>query len=461
MAFRVVIAGGGVAALEAALALDEFGGDRLEIELIAPNPTFHLEALTVAEPFGGEAPREIDLATFCDRFGIELRRDSLAEIWSDRQRVLLASSEDVFYDALLLAFGARREVSIPGARAFRGGADVEWLAGVLEGIERGAGREIVFALPGSIRWSMPLFELALLMSKWIRDRMTMPAPLRIVTSIDDPLAIFGAQPAARIKTLLDDAGIELIAGAGKLAYENGRLTCEDGRTFEPDEVITLAQPIVPDIPGVPQGRDGLIDCDPEMQVRGLQNVWIAGDATWFPIKQGGIAAQQAEVAAAGIARAAGVDMPQQIFEPTIRAALLTGDEPQFLTTDLSEDGEAELSTSPLWWPPIKVAGPRLAPYLAREWGGDDADPFGPVTDLQPADRSSEAEHYAALHLALEFADIDAQEGDPKQALRWLEVAERLNVTLPPAYVKRRARWLEAAGGNSPEPGGHGDPPRGD
>ena len=447
MAFRVALVGGGVAALEAALALNELGGDRLEIELIAPNPSFRLEALTVAQPFGGEAPREIDLAEFCDRLGIELRQDSISEIWSDRQRVLTASAEDVFYDALLLAFGARREVSIPGARAFRGGPDVEWLSGVLEGIERGAGREIVFALPESVRWSMPLFELALLMSKWIRDRMTLPAPLRIVTALDDPLAIFGEQPAARMAILLRDAGIELTTGAAPLRFEGGSLICEGGRAYRADEVITLAHPVVPDIPGLPQGRDGMIDCDVEMRVSGLRNVWVAGDATWFPIKQGGLAAQQAEVAASGIVRAAGVDVPQEVFNPIIRAALLTGDEPQFLTSDLSEAGDAELSTSPLWWPPIKVAGPRLAPYLAREWGGDEADPLGPVADLPPADRNSEAEHYAALHMSLDFADLDAREGDLKQALRWLEVAERLNVTLPPAYAERRERWREMVEGD--------------
>jgi hypothetical protein len=103
-----------------------------------------------------------------------------------------------------------------------------------------------------------------------------------------------------------------------------------------------------------------------------------------------------------------------------------------------------LTTSPLWWPPIKVAGPRLGPYLAARWSldRDEEDPgLEHTEDLEPAE--DEREHEAALRLALDFAEIDAREGDFEEALRWLEVAERLNVTLPVEYVQRRDDWRAA------------------
>ncbi len=62
-------------------------------------------------------------------------------------------------------------------------------------------------------------------------------------------------------------------------------------------------------------------------------------------------------------------------------------------------------------------------------------------DLEPAE--DEREHEAALRLSLDFAEIDAREGDYDEALRWLEVAERLNVTLPADYVQRRDDWRAA------------------
>ena len=167
-----------------------------------------------------------------------------------------------------------------------------------------------------------------------------------------------------------------------------------------------------------------------------------GDATWLPIKQGGLAAQQAEVAAASIAAAAGYDVDPVTFEPVVRAALLTGEEPEFLRSGPEGEGGTTIARSPLWWPPTKVAGPRLAPYLARAWTGDPADPLGLIEDFdEEADAAGrEAEHREALGLALGYADVDARENRLEDALRWLDVAEKLNVTLPPGYAERRRDW---------------------
>ena len=449
--FKVVIVGGGVAALEAVLALQAIAADAVDVELIAPNDSFSLQALSVAKPFEGGEAEAIDLAEFCERQNVELRRDSLAEIWGEQQRVLTASCEEVFYDALLLTVGVRRSGILPGAHAFRGYQDVEWLRGLLDEIEAGAKDRIVFALPKQVRWPLPLLELALLTSEWLRGRVSRPVSLSLVTAEQSPLEIFGRAPSRRIASLLGDAGIEQHPGHAPVRFEDGVLACEDGHGFEADEVIALPGLEVPEIPGLPQGRNGFVGCDPEMRVDGLRSVWVAGDASWFPIKQGGLAAQQAEVAAAGIAAAAGVDVDVQPFRPVIRAALLTGEEPQFLRTEPDEGAEAELSTSPLWWPPIKVAGPRLAPYLAREWAGDPGDPIGLTEDLTPtSEGNSEAEHRAALELSLDFADLDALQGDLKGALRWLEIAERLNVTLPADYVEKQRQWLQESAGTSAE-----------
>jgi sulfide:quinone oxidoreductase len=50
-AFDVVIAGGSVAALEAALALGDLAGYRIRTTLIAPNAEFVYRPMTVREPF--------------------------------------------------------------------------------------------------------------------------------------------------------------------------------------------------------------------------------------------------------------------------------------------------------------------------------------------------------------------------------------------------------------------------
>jgi sulfide:quinone oxidoreductase len=113
-------------------------------------------------------------------------------------------------------------------------------------------------------------------------------------------------------------------------------------------------------------------------VDGFDNVYAAGDLTNFPIKQGGLAAQQAEAAASAIAASAGADVDPQGFRPVLRGMLLNGAEPMFMRTEL-EPGHGDTSsvaTEALWWPPGKIAGRHLAPYLA-ELAGSDLQPPAP------------------------------------------------------------------------------------
>jgi sulfide:quinone oxidoreductase len=166
-----------------------------------------------------------------------------------------------------------------------------------------------------------------------------------------------------------------------------------------------------------------------MRVEGAPRVYAAGDATWYPLKQGGVATQQADAAAATIAADAGLPVALKPFSPVLRGILLTGDKPQYIRED-------EIAEAPLWTPASKVAGRLLGPYLTA------AD-----RTLQPQleDRSAPAgEHQAALELALQAADAAAGWQDHADALRWLRVAEGLNVALPMSYADKRRSWSELA-----------------
>ncbi len=441
-AFEVVVAGGGVAALEAVLAIRAAESPPVSVTLLAPSREFRLQAMSVAEPFGGDAPK-LDLAGFCAEHDVTYRQEAIAEVWGGPQRILTDRGEEIFYDALLLATGARRSSAVPGSHPFRGAGDVHWFGTLLERLDRGAIADVIFAVPRQVKWSLPVWELALLTTSWLVDRGRSDAEIRVVTHESAPLEALGNVVSDRIAAMLAEAGIGLVAGAGVIRFDQGKLVCEGGQELRADEVVSLPGLEVPEIPGVPQGRHGFIGCDAEMRVDGLDRVWAAGDSTWFPIKQGGLAAQEAEVAAAGILREAGADIEVPPFSPQIRGALITGKQPQFMRVQLGEEADAALTSSPLWWPPIKVAGPRLSPYLAQRWSIDPEEPgMERIEDLEPA--KDEREHEAALRLSLDFAEIDAREGDYIDALRWLEVAERLNVTLPADYVQRRDDWRASA-----------------
>jgi sulfide:quinone oxidoreductase len=88
--------------------------------------------------------------------------------------------------------------------------------------------------------------------------------------------------------------------------------------------------------------------------------------TTFPIKQGGLAAQQADAAAEAVAAAFGVAADPAAFRPVLRALLLTGGRPLFLEAGLAGGGgeTSKASDEALWWPAGKIVGRHLAPFLA-------------------------------------------------------------------------------------------------
>jgi sulfide:quinone oxidoreductase len=87
--------------------------------------------------------------------------------------------------------------------------------------------------------------------------------------------------------------------------------------------------------------------------------------TTRPLKQGGLATQQADAAASAIAAWAGAPVRPEPYRPVLRAVLLTGDAPRFLRHGRAEAGmPASLAAEEApWWPPHKIAGRELAPYL--------------------------------------------------------------------------------------------------
>jgi sulfide:quinone oxidoreductase len=105
--------------------------------------------------------------------------------------------------------------------------------------------------------------------------------------------------------------------------------------------------------------------------------------------------------------------------------------------------ESAASTSALWWPPGKIAGRYLAPYLATARPS----PLGasPLADRPPARRhppDADSEAREALELALILAEHDARWEDYELALQALDAAEALAGTLPPEYEAKRRRWRQ-------------------
>src|SRR5687768_7638977 len=159
---KVLIAGGGVAGVEALLAFAALAPTRVGVELLAPEPEFAYRPLSVAEPFQLAQARRLSLAELAGEHGGRYRQDALAEVDPARRVVTTAAGTELDYDFLLLALGARAAVALPGALTFRGLADVDSFAELLVKLERGAVKRVAFAVPHEVRWPLPLYELALM-----------------------------------------------------------------------------------------------------------------------------------------------------------------------------------------------------------------------------------------------------------------------------------------------------------
>jgi sulfide:quinone oxidoreductase len=435
--FRAVIAGGGVAGLEALLALRDLAGDRVEIELLAPNEAFEFRPLLVAEPFGLELSTEVDLAPIVAEAGAHHRRERLAAVDSARRVVHTESGTEVPYDALLVALGARPVEAVPGALAFAGPDERGRFRELLRGLGRRGSERLAFVVPSQATWAIAAYELALLSAAERAARRLEHAELVLVTHERAPLELFGAPASQLVAAKLEEAGIELRTGAEAVAHRDGALELRDGEPVACDHAVTLPALEVPMIEGLPQRARGFVETDVRMHVSGQESVWAAGDVTSFPIKQGGLAAQQADIAARSIAVRAGVHVPLETFRPVLRAALISGGGLEFLRSGDSEERAA--GARALWWPPTKIAGAYLGPRLA-ESAGERVE--GTLVDLERSDdpEADEAERRAALDLVLTAADADARSGSFEDALRLLGLVEQLDLVLPPDYVVKRYEW---------------------
>ena len=363
---RVLIAGGGVAALEALIALRDLAADRVRITLVAPDDDFVYRPQAVAQPFARGDVQRVPLGRVAADFRAELVQDSLAAVWPKARVARLGGGVEIGYDRLLVALGARRERVFDHATTFAGPDDAEAVSDVLESIAGGESSRIAFVVPSGTSWSLPLYELALMTAKRARE---LGAPLRVtfVTPEERPLAVFGPSVASDVKAMLDAAEIRTICSAVAEVPAEGLVVVRPAHEeIECDRIVALPKLRGIPIRSLPHDADGFLPIDAHGRVRGVEAVFAAGDGTDFPVKQGGIACQQADAAAETIAKAAGAPVEPRSFRPVLRGHLLTGAAPRFLRTDLAgrEGDSSGTSDQPLWWPPSKISGRYIAPYLS-------------------------------------------------------------------------------------------------
>jgi sulfide:quinone oxidoreductase len=392
---RVLIAGGGVAGLEALLALRDLAGDRVDVTVLAPEREFVYRPMSVAEPFARGRAERRDLDEIVRDAGGRLVHGALAEVDAGNHTAITNDGERLGYDALLIAIGARSTEVYDRIPTWTPERDPEVFGGLLRDLDEGYTKRVAFIVPPGATWPLPAYELAL-MTAWQAWGMGQEdVAVTVYTHEDAPLGLFGPQATVALREDLDEARVRVETGAF-VQQDGGRLVVQPGnRKLDAQRTVALPAASPYQLRGVPVDDRGFIPSDLHGRVPGLADVWVAGDATNFPVKQGGLAAQQADAAAETIAARAGAPVDPQPFTPVLRGVVLTGRGKRWIRREMDDDGadEGEAERRALWWPPTKVAGRYLSPYLAKlEDAADDAADLPPG---QPVELDLEREVPAA------------------------------------------------------------------
>lgn len=346
---EVVVVGGGIGGIEGLLALVDLGEHRLRLRVVAAHPSFVMRPQTLGRPWGAE-PLHVDLERLCQDLGVAFTRGTVASVDAGRHELITAGGDVVGYDRLLLA---------PGARPALPYANVHVLGfGRLPGsLARDSAGSVAIVVPPGTSWTLPAYELAILAAAGGARPVSVHTPEAV------PLESFGPGTEEAVGAFLERHGVRVQTGT----------ELEVGAEVDGLADTVVALPILngPTITGLPLDRRGFVRVDSTMAVTGLADVYAAGDATDNAIKQGGLAAQQADVAANAIVRSCGGNPPAAEEVAVLRGKMTAPDgEELYLRRALHGAHEGEVDDLPLWRPPSVVCAWRLARWLEHRQDGE-------------------------------------------------------------------------------------------
>jgi len=421
---RVVVAGGGIAALEVLAGLRALAGDRVHATLLAPEAFFSYRPLSTAVPFTFREERRRTLDELASGLGAAFVRDGLAQVDAARRRILTHDGDFLPYDTLVLAVGARAASAGAGETWARGAGGTSLLSRLLRQLEDGVLRSVAFVVPRRAAWPIDAYELSFVASLAARRAGAAPKVF-LLTAEDAPLQALGAAAGEAVGAELARAGVELITGvdvrdhaAGeergrdafsamvarvsrrrrqRAAREHTVLQLEPGSPLAVDLAVSLPAVYGPAMAGMAHDRSGFVPVDGHCRIPDASGLYAAGDATSLSLKHSTLAASQATAAAEAIAAQAGADVEPNPWSPVLYGILALP--PHFPGPPGSpwlDHGEPV--THCLWWPPGHVAGRHLAPYLSS---------------VDPGVRPGLEWHANGLPIAVPVdMDADAQAGAP-------------------------------------------------
>ena len=261
---QVVIVGGGVAGLEALMALHDLAGDRAEVTLVAPGPDFLYKPLLVEEPFDlGPAERH-ELAPLAEELGARFVQQAAKGVDPDQHTLELSDGSTLTYDFLVVCAGGRFRPALERALTFPSGGEELRIDELLQAEGQ---RRIAFVVPSGVTWTLPIYEIALMTRRRVERRRRRQAGL-IVTPEEAPL-IFGPRPARPwrrcSRTRNRGRGGRACERGGEIPDPEARRPADRSR-----RLVALPAMDGPGLPGLPHDEGGFIPIDDHARVIGTR-----------------------------------------------------------------------------------------------------------------------------------------------------------------------------------------------
>jgi sulfide:quinone oxidoreductase len=358
---RVIVAGGDVAALEAAFALRALAGEHVETTLIAANHFFEHRPIQVRDPLAVHARTRVPLALLAGAAGADVRHDRVVAVDTAMRRVHTAAGYELPYDALVVAEQALSRAVPAGAEPLDDDHAAECRF-VIDELRSGRAASLAFVEPSAPTHPFDLYDLAIETAVVLRD---VGVTLTLVTAESAPLAILGSRAAAMLQETLGAHGVHVVTAAYvQSVSEHGLDLMAHDDEVAAERVIAAPRLAGPRLHGLPYDFDGFLAADAHGNVPHLEGVFAAGDCTTFPVKDRSIAGQQADAAAMSIAALAGVDVEPEPFSPVLRCMLPSRLRWYVEAPLIGGLGEAtRISALPLWSRQLRFDAPYLAPHL--------------------------------------------------------------------------------------------------
>lgn len=324
---RVVIVGGGLAGLEAALYLRERLHDKVHVTMVADSETFVFRPFLAYVPFGLDPQSiQLDLTAIAARHGIQFHTGHVERVEPARKLVHAGAQSYVFDYAILATGAAVVRESTPGLRRGHTLWDEAAMLALRRALQKlveqaadGTSSRIVFLVPPSCAWSGPLYEMALMTAAWLRRHETRrDVELALVTAEPTFIEALGSSMHAAMADELAKYHITAATGRHPARIEAGRIVFESG----PDEPFDiLVNGAVQKGSGPREGiavdqRGFYRTHEATRQSLTSDDIYAVGDGSDYPVKQGFLALLQADTAAEHIASRI-LDVPPEFtFAPS-------------------------------------------------------------------------------------------------------------------------------------------------